>query len=368
MPHSSPSPAGPTVRLNMPLAAMLALSVAFTACTSADTATETTSVATDATATTLADAAADEEYTVAIALIGAFGQVVVAIEGFKEALAQAGLIEGENLRYIEYNAQSDQSVVPLMARQVVAEDPDLIMVFGTPVVIALAQETETIPIVFTAMADPLAAGVIDDVEAPGTNLTGTSNLIDPEFVLGLVTDTLPNVENVGMIVNPGEQNSANQLAAFEAEALTAGLEIVTAPVATTGDVVPAATSLEGRVDAVVLLQDNTVSEAYETVADTLIRAGIPIFVASTVQIEAGFGLVGFGFDVRQLGFATGEQAVQILLDGADPAEMPVIFANSPATGGLDVAVNLGMAELLGIEVPDSVLEDADVYEETPFAD
>lgn len=318
------------------------------------------------TAEAPSDGASDGPFKVGIAIIGQIGPVISTEEGFKEAFTKAGLVEGKDVVFIEKNAQGDQTVIPLMVKQLVQEKPDLILSLGTPVTIALAQETTTIPIIFGAMTDPVGAGVITANDAPGGNLTGTSDLLDPTILLNLVKDTVPNAKRVGIIANPGEQNSAVQLKALNESAASYGFELITAPVTTTADAIPAAMSLRGRVDAVILPQDNTVGEAFESIAKTLLDAGLPIIAANVDRVKDGAALVGLGVDYRGLGLLTGEQAVKVLKGEASPKDTPVIFANSPGGGGLKVAVNTAVASYLKITISESVVKDATVYDSSPL--
>lgn len=310
----------------------------------------------------------DQVFRVGIAEIGQIGPVISVEEGIRQAFEDAGLIEGEDVEFIVKNAQSDQTVIPLMAKQLVQAEPDIILGLGSSVIIALAQETTTIPIIFGAMTDPVDAGVVESVEAPGSNLTGTSDLLDPTLLLELARDVLPDASELGIISNPGEQNSAVQLEAIEGAVADYDFELTTAPVTTPADAVPAALSLRGRVDAVILPQDNTVGEAFEAIAAKLLEANLPTVSVNVGRVEAGLALAGVGVDYFGLGVLTGEMAVKVLQGDAEPATMPVVYANSGDGGGLKTAINTALAEELGLSIPDSVLEESTVYDTSPLVE
>jgi putative ABC transport system substrate-binding protein len=253
-------------------------------------------------------------------------------------------------------------VVPLMAKQMVQATPDLILGAGTPVVVALKQETQSIPILFGGATDPVGTGLVASNEKPGGNLTGTSDYLDPQVLVGLVKQVAPNATRVGILGNPGEQNTAVQIKSITEAAAKQQLEIVTAPIAFTADVLPAVQSLKGRVDAVILPQDNTVGSAYATVGRALIDAKLPIIATTTQRVQEGNALVGVGVDYHQLGVLTARQAARILTGQAKPADMPVIFGNNPGDGGLTVAVNTTVAQTLGISLPESLTKSARVFQ------
>ncbi len=304
--------------------------------------------------------ASGRHYRVTIAEIGQILPVVQVVQGFQQALAKAGLVTGKNVTYTVKTANLDQTLIPAMAQQIVQSRPDLILAAGTPVVLALHKDTTTIPILFGGMTDPVGAGVVKSAQHPGTNLTGTSDYLSPDAVLNLVTTTLPGAKRIGVIGNPAEQNTASELSGLSSVAKARHLQLVTAPVFTTADVLPAVRSLIGRVDVLVVPEDNTVGAAFPTVAQTLIDAKVPIIASDALRAQQGQALAGIGIDYHELGVLTGEQAVKILLHGAQPADLPVIYGNSPSGGGLKVVVNTSVAKRLGISVPEAMLKQATV--------
>jgi putative ABC transport system substrate-binding protein len=305
-------------------------------------------------------AAPGRHYRVTIAEIGQILPVVQVVQGFQQALARAGLVAGKNVTYTIKTANLDETLIPAMAQQVVESKPDLILAAGTPVVLALHKDTGTIPILFGGMTDPVGAGVVKSARHPGTNLTGTSDYLSPDAVLDLVASALPKARRIGVIGNPSEQNTASELRGLSSAARARHLELITAPVFTTSDVLPALRSLIGRIDVLVVPEDNTVGAAFPTVAQTLLDARIPVIASDTLRAQQGQALAGIGIDYHQLGILTGKQAVEILLHGAKPADIPVIYGNSPAGGGLKVVVNTSVARRLAVSLPQNLLKHATV--------
>jgi putative ABC transport system substrate-binding protein len=307
-------------------------------------------------------AAPTKAVTIGLAEIGQIAPVTALITGFKEEMANEGYVEGDKVTYVEKSAQGDSSIVPLMAKQMVQSSPDLILGAGTPVVVALKQETQSIPILFGGATDPVGTGLVASNDKPGGNLTGTSDYLDPSILIGLVQQVAPQAKRIGILGNPGEQNTAVQIKSITDAASKQNLEVVTAPIASTADILPAVQSLKGRVDAVILPQDNTVGSAYATVGQALMDAKLPIIATTTQRVQDGNALVGVGVDYHQLGVLTARQAVKILSGQAKPADMPVVFGNNPGDGGLTVAVNTSVAQKLGVTLPDSLTQSAKVFQ------
>jgi putative ABC transport system substrate-binding protein len=295
-------------------------------------------------------AGSEEPVEISMAIIVNNVPVDENVAGFKERMEELGYVEGENVVYTERNAQGQTANADLVARQSVDDEPDLIYVVGTPIVIALQQQTDSIPVVFSLMTDPVGAGVVDSFEAPGTNFTGTSDAIVPSVYFDLIEELLPDAQNIGILGNTGEQNSESQIQQFEAEAAARGLDVTVVPTPTTNDVQSALRSLEGRVDAVLVGADGTVLAAADTLIATSQELGLPLIVSGTEFADQG-ALAGVGPDFRDLGRASADIVDQIL-SGGDPATIPVVDA--VAGGGLSVAVNEEVAAELGVIVPEGI--------------
>lgn len=293
----------------------------------------------------------DETFEISVAIIVNNVPVDENVAGFKQRMAELGYVEGENVEYTERNAQGQTANADLVARQSVEDDPDLIYVVGTPIVIALQQQTDSIPVVFSLMTDPVGAGVVDSFESPGHNFTGTSDAVAPDVYFDVLQGLLPDASTIGIMGNTGEQNSESQIQLFEAEAETRGVEVIVVPTPTTNDVQIALRSMAGRVDAVLVGADGTVLAAADTLIATAQELGLPLVVAGTEYADQG-ALAGIGPDFRRLGVASAD-IVDAVLSGGDPATIPVVDA--VAGGGLSVAVNEDVAAEFGLTVPEELL-------------
>lgn len=273
-----------------------------------------------------------------------------AYKGFVQALKDNGYVEGENLVLDYQNAQGDQTNAATIAQKFATGGVDLILGIGTSVSQAAAKETKDIPVLFTAVTDPVGAGLVQSMESPGGNVTGTTDL-HPEAISKLmefIKDNVKNIASVGIIANEGEQNTVVNVQKAE-EALTKlGLSVVKAPVTNSSEVKQAAESLIGKVQAIYVPSDNTVVSALNSVIGVGNDNKIPVFVAEKDSVKNG-GVASFGFEYFDLGYTTGKMAVEILKDGKKPADVP---ARTPES--LDLALNLKAAAAQGFDVSDAM--------------
>ena len=269
-------------------------------------------------------------------------------QGVIDVLAEAGYVEGENVEYILGNAQGDFSVAMSIAQNFLAQGVDLVVSIATPTSQAAVQvfKDTSVPVVFSAVTDPVGAGLTGY-----PNVTGTSDMIDVASDLALLKELVPGLTKVGMVYNPGEANSAilTDMAKDAGEDL--GLEIVAAAAENTAAVPLAAQSLIGRVQAIYITTDNTVVSALESVVDVARSQRIPLLVADPSSLERG-ALVCTGFDYYDHGRMTGELVLKIL-QGASPADLPVEYQK-----GTQLWLNLDMAEEIGFSFPQAIKEKA----------
>ncbi|WP_035053954.1 ABC transporter substrate-binding protein [Carnobacterium pleistocenium] len=268
-------------------------------------------------------------------------------EGFVSELEEADYIEGENLTINYQNAQGDQANLQSMSESLVGEN-EVILSIATPAAQSLATVTQEDPILFTAVTDPVDAGLVADNEAPGGNVTGTSDMVPIEEQVALLLSLAQDAETIGIIYNSSEPNSKIQ-ADLAQEAIEAeGLEVKILTVTTTNDVQQVMTTLAQEVDAVYIPTDNTLASTMPTVGEIALEYQLPVVPGSAEMVEAG-GLATYGINYEELGRQTAQMALQIIEDGADPAEMPVETSNS-----LELVINEEVAESLGID-PESIV-------------
>ena len=275
--------------------------------------------------------------------------------GFKQAFVDAGYVEGETVTFDEQNANGEQGTALSIAQNFASSDLDLVFAIATPAAQATAQAVVEIPVVFSAVTDPEAAELVSSNDAPGGNVTGTSDMAQVADQLELLQELVPDAKTVGIVYASGEVNSEVQVNAATEAASELGLEIKTKTI-TSANEIQQATEALGDVDAIYVPTDNMVTAGLATLISTADEHSIPVIGAEAGQVEGG-ALATLGIDYEKLGYQSGEMALKILEDGADPAETPVEFA-----GEFTYVVNRGAADRLGIDVPESILGEAEVIE------
>ena len=271
-------------------------------------------------------------------------------KGFISELEDAGYLEGDNLTLNYQNAQGDQANLQSMSESLVGEN-DVILSIATPAAQSLATVTQEDPILFTAVTDPVDAGLVADNEVPGGNVTGTSDMVPIEEQIALLLSLAKDAKTIGIIYNSSEPNSKIQ-ADLAQEAIEAGgLEVKSLTVTTTNDVQQVMTTLAQEVDAVYIPTDNTLASTMPTVGEIAEKYQLPVVPGSAEMVEAG-GLATYGINYEELGRQTAQMALQIIEEGADPAEMPVETSNK-----LELVINEEVAKSLGIDPESIVLPD-----------
>lgn len=302
-----------------------------------------------------AGAAEGDPVEIGITQIVSHTSLDAAREGFKNALAENGYVEGENVTYDEQNAQGDQATATSIANKFASDGKDLVLAIATPTAQAAAQAITDIPILITAVTEPAEAGLVESWEAPGGNITGTSDLNAVEEQLGLIKELAPDAKTVGVVYSSGEVNSQVQVDLAKEAAEKLGLTLEEAAITTSGEVQQAANSLD--VDAFFVPTDNNVVSALDALIQVAEEKQVPVVVGEGDSVANG-GVATYGFDYEQLGYQTGLMAVKILDEGADPAEMPI---EKPTD--LKLYVNPAAAERMGVTIPQELLDRADVVVE-----
>ncbi|MEV8339130.1 ABC transporter substrate-binding protein [Leucobacter sp. NPDC077196] len=278
-----------------------------------------------------------------------------ATEGFKQAFIDAGYVEGETVNFDEQNANAEQATAVTIAQGFATSDNDLVLAVATPAAQAAAQAITDKPILFTAVTDAVSAELVDSDEAPGGNVTGTSDLAPLDEQLKMLQEIVPDAQKVGIVYASGEVNSEVQVKAAEEAASDLDLEIVTKTVTTANDIAQATEAL-GDVDAIYVPTDNLVVSGIASLVQVAEEKQIPVIGAEAGTVEGG-AVATLGIDYTDLGHQTGEMAIKILEDGADPAELPVEVSKS-----FTYVVNPGAAERMGVEIPKDILDQAETVE------
>lgn len=269
-------------------------------------------------------------------------------DGIRDGLAAAGYKDGVNLDFVYRSAQGNPGTAAQIARQFAGESPDVIVPISTPSAQAAAAATRTIPIVFTAVTDPLAAGLVATIEAPGGNVTGISDLSPIAAHVALIRELVPAAKAVGFVFNPGEANSVALLQRFKTEAGAAGLAVVEAPANRSADVQGAARGLVGRAQAIYVPTDNTVVSALESVVAVAGQNKLPFIAGDTDSVARG-AVASIGFNYREVGRETAALVVRVLR-GEKPGAIPVAYAS-----GTNLVINRKAATAQGVTLPPAVV-------------
>lgn len=272
-------------------------------------------------------------------------------QGFIERMAELGYVEGADVTYDIQSAQGDLATAQTIARKFQSDGVDLILAIATLTAQAAAHIIKDIPILITAVTDPVTADLVESIARPGTNVTGTSDLTPVKAQLELLKEILPNATRVGVVYNAGEVNSVVQVDIAREAAAQLGLTLVEATAGNSSEVLQAAQSLQGRVDAIYVPTDNTVVSALESVVLVAERAKLPLIAGEADSVAKG-ALATIGIDYYQLGRQTADIAYRVL-QGEDPAEISVEYLEEQ-----NVVVNLGAAQRMGVTIPESVLAKA----------
>ena len=271
-------------------------------------------------------------------------------EGFVQALADNGYIEGENLEIDYQNAQGDPSNLSTMSERFVNNNSDMVLAIATGAAQSIASKTTDIPVLFTAVTDPVDAGLVSSNENPGGNVTGTNDMSPIAQQLDLMLKLKPETKTVGLLYNSSEDNSVLQIEIAKEALKERNIEWVEQTVTNSSDVQQAAQSVVSKVDALYLPTDNVIASAMPIVAQVANDAKIPVICGEENMVIGG-GLATLGLNYYNLGYQTGEMAVRILKDGADISTMPV-----ESQTDFNYLINGETAQAIGMEIPADLAE------------
>jgi len=272
-------------------------------------------------------------------------------QGFLDALADKGYKQNENLVVDYQNAQGEQANLQTISQKFVQDKPQLVLAIATPSAVAMANATTEIPILITAVTDPVSAKLVKSNEKPDTNVTGTSDMNPVADQLKLIKEIIPTAKKIGIIYNSSEVNSQVQADIADQAAPGLGVEMVKVTVTASNEVMQAAQSMVGRVDAIYVPTDNMVVSALASVVKVGEDNDIPVFGAESNTVENG-AVATVGIDYYQLGRMTGNMAVQVL-KGEKPQDMAI-----QQQQGSDLILNLKAAQNMGVTVPEAVIAKA----------
>lgn len=302
------------------------------------------------------EAAADSQnsYTIGIGQFAEHGSLDNCREGFLAGLAEEGIEEGKNLTVLFENAQTDGGTASQIATSFAAKDVDLICGIATPMAqsaYSVAMKSD-IPVIFTAVTDPIAAELANADGTPVGEITGTSDKLPVEKQLEMIRAILPDAETIGIMYTTSEVNSESAIAEYKAAAPNFGFTIVESGISASADVPLAADSLLEKVDCMTNLTDNTVVASLPIILDKAAKKNIPVFGSEIEQVKIGC-LAAMGLDYVDLGKQTGHMAAKVLKGEAKASEMNFEVIEEAAFYG-----NSQVAENLGITFPDSLTSSA----------
>lgn len=242
------------------------------------------------------------------------------------------------------NCNADANLLSQIISNFEADRVDLMVAVATPVAMAMQSATEEsgTPVVFAAVSDPVSVGLVNSLQAPGANITGTSDFLNTDAVMQLILATNPEIKKVGLLYNVGQDSSATPIAAAKKFLQSRGIEIIERTGTTVDEISLAAQALiADDVEAVFTPTDNTVMTAELSIYEMLRDAGIPHFTgADSFALNGAF--LGYGVDYANLGEKTADMIAQVLLQEKDPASLPVLtFDNGTATVNTEIAQALG---------------------------
>ena len=280
------------------------------------------------------------------------------LKGFKDYMKDSKV----RIDFTVHNAQANMGTATQIGQQIIGEKADLIMAIATPSAQACARALEKAPddlrrpLLFTAVTDPVAAGLVRNLKQPGGYTTGVSDLLPLKKHLEMIVTFRPEITRLGVMYNAGEANSKVLVSTLKELSGNYGITVVDATASKTSEVYQAAKSLVGRVDAVFIPTDNTIVAGMEAAIKVGIQYKMPIFAGDVDSVKRG-AVAAMGFDYYKHGRQTGAMAMKILR-GADPARIPVEFQKE-----LELHINTKYAKLMDVKTPQSLLAKADkVYD------
>ncbi|ADJ65639.1 MULTISPECIES: ABC transporter substrate-binding protein [Herbaspirillum] len=272
-------------------------------------------------------------------------------DGVKDELKEEGFEAGKNLKWEYQSAQGNTGTAAQIARKFVGDKPDAIVAIATPSAQALVAATKSIPVVYSGVTDPVAAQLVKDWKASGTNVTGVSDLLELDKQVDLIKRVVPNAKRVGMVYNPGEANSAVVVKALKELLAKSNMTLVEAAAPRSVDVGSAAKSLIGKVDVIYTNTDNNVVSAYEALVKVGNDAKIPLVASDTDSVKRG-AIAALGVNYYDLGRQTGK-VVGRILKGEKPGDIP-----SATSSKLELFVNTAAAQKQGVTLSPELVNSA----------
>ena len=286
--------------------------------------------------------AANDTYQIGVLQLTQHAALDAANEGFIAALDASGI----KYEVDQQNASGDSSTCVTVADKFVNDKKDLIYTIATPAAQAVAGATSDIPIVGSAITDYVEAGLINSNDAPGGNITGSSDMNPIDAQLELLMQLVPDAKTIGVFYSADEDNSILQANLFTTAAEAKGLTVEKFTISSSNEIQTVVQSTEGKVDACWIPTDNKLAAGMATVAMIANEIKLPVIPGESNMVVEG-GLATYGLDYYQLGYLAGEMAVEILKNGKKPADMPIQFLPADKC---ELTVNEETAKAIGVDV------------------
>ncbi len=272
-------------------------------------------------------------------------------QGVRDGLAAAGYRVGDNLKWSYESAQGNPAIAAQVAKKFAGDSPDVIVAISTPSAQTVAASARHIPLVFTAVTDPLGAKLVSNMDKPGKLITGITDLSPIDKHMALVLQVVPGAKRLGVMYNPGEANSVTLVEMVKEQAAKQGMTLVEGVATKSGDVLAAVRSLVGNVDAIYIPLDNTVVSALEAVIKVAEQNDIPIISGDTDSVTRGT-IAAVGFNYYDVGVQTGKMVARVL-NGEKPGDLAVERVQQ-----LELFLNPGAAQRMGVTLPQAMLDQA----------
>jgi len=277
-------------------------------------------------------------------------------KGFIDGLAEAGYVDGENIKVRVLNPETDAVVMSTNSKQLVRRS-DLILAIATPAAISVVNEAKDqkkdTPILFTAVTDPVDAKLIVSLEQPGANVTGTNDMNPIKEQIELIKRMMPDSKKLGILYTSSETNSSVQAKIAEDEAKKYGLEVIIKTIATVTDLQLVANQLTNEVDVLYIPTDNVISASMNSLSEILINKKVPAVVGEANMVHNG-GSITYGIDYYKLGKETANMAIKILRDNVKPKDIPCVSISE-----YSLIINKKQFDQMGIILPEDLLASAD---------
>lgn len=293
----------------------------------------------------------DTVYKIGLAQIVEHTSLNTIRESMLAELEVLGYKDGENIIVDAKNAQGEQSTLNSIMQTFAGDEKDIIVAIATPTAAAAAPYAENIPVIFSAVSDPVSAGLVTDPSKPDKNITGTSDEIQVAQILDLAVTIDPELKTLGYIYNAGEANSVSNLEKVKAYCEDHGLTLVEATISSAADIQQTAQVLASKVDAIFAPNDNTIASSIDALNMAAQQVQCPVYVGADSMVQDG-GFASIGINYEDLGKETARMIVQVL-EGSDISDIPVKVFDT----NLYTYFNKTTADVLGITIPDALLND-----------